>query len=531
MPSVFSFLTGWISPVETPTPTDQRNTNGHPPTSANHVAPRGTNEATQTVREMPSAPPVRSTHRRRPRKVDRKTLVEHITDEDYCNFDEDYARGREVSKFKFGSIAYATSKISQERVLCKTFLKKELIMSEDVEIVKSEIYVSNALKGEPIVAQLITTYEDAEHVHLVKELCTGEELLDVVLNHKTYSEQQAAGIFASIVKIVELCHSKDVRLRSLKLESFRYNSKKDNAVLKLVDLSNAVIAEPGQKLKEIVGEASYMAPEMLHRRYGPEADLWSAGVILFILLLGTPPFSGEDNAEIFEKVIGGSIDVYSPEWLSLSKDARDLIINILKTRPHERLTSAKILEHPWINDGGSGETRELHQSVMSKLKTFAHSNKLKKVTLQIISQSLPKDQVRELKKMFRTIDSNGSGSITVTELRTGLKKCGIKMSEPHIEALLESVDVDGDGAINYKEFVSAMAHKENGYNASDLVRAFHHFDIDGNGYLTTHELATVLEDNYDLEPLEIQHLVNLADKDKDGKIDFEEFAAMMQQDD
>lgn len=282
-------------------------------------------------------------------------------------------------------------------------------------------------------------------------------------------------------------------------------------------------------MKDILGDSRYIAPEVLQRRYSKEADIWCLGIILHVLLLGSPPFSGESDAEIFEKILSGFHHSKLPQWFSLSMDARDLVEKILMSRPHERLSLDKILAHPWISTGGSGHLGSLHTSVITGLQNFSKSSKLQRAVCQVLADRVPKDQLKLLKQQFAVIDKNGSGTITYSELRKGLKDGGMQLTEAQLEQFLDAIDKDKDGIIDYQEFINAMSHTETGYNASDLARAFDHFDADGNGILTKQELARALEEYYDLEEQEIREIIRMADTDGNGTIDFDEFVAVMQQ--
>jgi calcium-dependent protein kinase len=129
-------------------------------------------------------------------------------------------------------------------------------------------------------------------VHLVMELCEGGELFDRIVARGHYSERAAASVFGTIVDVVRLCHSNGVIHRDLKPENFLFANKSEDSPLKVIDFGLSVFFSPGDRFTEVVGSAYYMAPEVLKRNYGPEVDIWSAGVILYILLCGVPPFWG-----------------------------------------------------------------------------------------------------------------------------------------------------------------------------------------------------------------------------------------------
>ncbi|RWW77671.1 hypothetical protein BHE74_00014166 [Ensete ventricosum] len=140
----------------------------------------------------------------------------------------------------------------------------------------------------------------------------------------------------------------------------------------------------GDTLSEVVGSPYYVAPEVLCKLYGPESDVWSAGVILYILLSGVPPFWAETEAGIFRRILQGRLDFESQPWPGISDSAKDLIRNMLCKDPRKRYTAHQVLCHPWIVDDNVAPDRPLDSAVLSRLKQFSAMNKLKKMALRVI---------------------------------------------------------------------------------------------------------------------------------------------------
>jgi len=201
-----------------------------------------------------------------------------------------YTVGKELGRGQFGVTSLCTHKATGERFACKTIAKRKLSTKEDVEDVRREVQIMYHLAGQPNIVELKGAYEDKQSVHLVMELCAGGELFDRIIAKGKYTERAAAALLRTIVEIVHTCHSLGVIHRDLKPENFLLLSKDENAPLKATDFGLSVFFKQGEVFKDIVGSAYYIAPEVLKRNYGPEADIWSIGVILYILLCGVPPF-------------------------------------------------------------------------------------------------------------------------------------------------------------------------------------------------------------------------------------------------
>jgi calcium-dependent protein kinase len=197
----------------------------------------------------------------------------------------------------------------------------------------------------------------------------------------------------------------------------------------------------GDKFSDVVGSPYYVAPEVLQKIYGPEADVWSAGVILYILLCGVPPFWAETESGIFRQILRGKLDLESDPWPSISDSAKDLVRNMLIRDPTKRFTAHEVLCHPWIVDDAVAPDKPIDSAVLSRLKHFSAMNKLKKMALRVIAESLSEEEIGGLKELFKMIDTDNSGTITYDELKNGLKRVGSDLMEPEIQALMDAVSL------------------------------------------------------------------------------------------
>lgn len=223
------------------------------------------------------------------------------------------------------------------------------------------------------ITQLVDVYEDAEYVHLVTDLCTGGELFDKIVEKTSsrvnrgtfcFAEGEAVRIIFQILNAVSYMHRNDVVHRDLKPENILFETKDEGSPVKIIDFGLACEHLGQTPMTTLVGTPYYIAPEVLRRKYGKSCDLWSVGVIAYILLSGYPPFNGSDNEEIHQSIQKGQFSFPSREWKGTSRDARDFIRRLLVTDPSKRMTADQALNHPWIVDalltaedrrGGSSE--------------------------------------------------------------------------------------------------------------------------------------------------------------------------------
>ncbi|XP_020211430.1 calcium-dependent protein kinase SK5 [Cajanus cajan] len=442
------------------------------------------------------------------------------------NLREVYTLGRKLGQGQFGTTFLCTHNATGRAFACKSIPKRKLLCKEDYDDVWREIQIMHHLSEHPNVVRIHGTYEDVSSVHLVMELCEGGELFDRIVQKGHYSERQAAKLIKTIVEVVEACHSLGVMHRDLKPENFLFDTIEEDAKLKTTDFGLSVFYKPGETFCDVVGSPYYVAPEVLRKHYGPESDVWSAGVILYILLSGVPPFWAETEQGIFRQILLGRLDFQSEPWPSISDSAKDLIRKMLDRNPKTRLTAHKVLCHPWIVDDNIAPDKPLDSAVLSRLKQFSAMNKLKKMALRVIAERLSEEEIGGLKELFMMIDADNSGTITFDELKEGLKRVGSELMESEIKDLMDAADIDNSGTIDYGEFIAATVHLNKLEREENLVSAFSYFDKDGSGYITIDEIQQACKE-FGLEDVHIDEIVKEIDQDNDGQIDYGEFAAMM----
>ncbi|CAL0317540.1 unnamed protein product [Lupinus luteus] len=438
-----------------------------------------------------------------------------------------YSIGKELGRGQFGVTHLCTHKATGKQYACKTIAKRKLVNKEDLEDVKREVQIMHHLTGQPNIVELVGAFEDKQSVNLVMELCAGGELFDRMIAKGHYTERGAASLLRTIVQTVHTCHSMGVIHRDLKPENFLLLNKDDDSPLKATDFGLSVFYKQGEVFKDLVGSAYYIAPEVLKRKYGPEVDIWSVGVILYILLCGVPPFWAESETGIFNSILRGHVDFTSDPWPSISPQAKDLVRKMLNTDPKQRLTAYEVLNHPWIKEDGEAPDTPLDNAVLNRLKQFRAMDQFKKVALKVIAGCLSEEEIMGLKQMFKGMDTDNSGTITIEELKQGLAKQGTKLSEQEVKQLMEAADADGNGIIDYDEFITATMHMNRMNRADHVYTAFQYFDKDNSGYITIEELEQALHEYNMHDGRDIKEIIAEVDADNDGRINYDEFVAMM----
>lgn len=440
----------------------------------------------------------------------------------------DYKLGKVLGRGQFGTTRLVESKSDGRLYACKSIAKRKLSCRADIEDVQREVQIMHHLKGHPNVTYLRGTYEDGQDVHLVMDLCSGGELFDAIVERGNYSEKDAAALIRTIVSVVAHCHNMGVIHRDLKPENFLLESKDPNARVLCTDFGLSVFFKPLQSFNEVVGSAYYVAPDVLKKSYGPEADIWSCGVILYILLSGVPPYWGDTETQIFKSILEDDLDFESDPWPKISKEAKDCVRRMLQRDPSKRATAEEILKHPWMKENGLASDKPLDNAIVTRLNNFARMNRFTKEAMKAIATVMPAEEIVGLKKIFEAIDEDKSGTITAAELQAALKKKGTALKPEEAKALLSLIDIDANGTIDYEEFLAATLSQHQMETEENLRAAFAHFDTNGDGIISREELRKALSDGImDVDESEIENILAEVDKDGNGEIDYHEFCSML----
>ncbi|KAI3843726.1 hypothetical protein MKW98_013662 [Papaver atlanticum] len=447
------------------------------------------------------------------------------------DFEEKYYIGKLLGHGQFGYTFVATDKSNGDRVAVKRIDKNKMILPIAVEDVKREVKIFRALTGHENVVQFHNAFEDESYVYIVMELCEGGELLDRILSQKDsrYTEKDAAIIVRQMLKVAAECHLHGLVHRDLKPENFLFKSSKEDSPLKATDFGLSDFIKPGKKFQDIVGSAYYVAPEVLKRQSGPESDVWSIGVITYILLCGRRPFWDKTEDGIFKEVLKGKPDFGRKPWPSISHSAKDFVKKLLVKDPRARLTAAQALSHPWVREGGDASEIPVDISVLSNMRQFVKYSRFKQFALRALASTLDEDELANLKDQFDAIDVDKNGSISLEEMKEALAKdLPWKMKETRVIEILQAIDSNTDGLVDFSEFVAATIHvhqlEEHDSEKWQLrsQAAFEKFDVDRDGFITPEELRTHTGLKGSIDPL-----LEEADIDKDGKISLPEFRRLL----
>ena len=439
-------------------------------------------------------------------------------------FQEVYIMGSLLSTGSYGELRKVIHRSTKEERAVKIF-RKDVASFKGGQHIKQEIEILKKI-DHPNIIKIFEFFEEPKRLFVVMEHCKGGELFEEILKRKFFTESQAASIVKQLFSAVAYIHSNNIIHRDLKPENILLEEREDLMSIKLVDFAAATVYNRTDLLKGLLGTAYYVAPEVLSGTYDEKCDMWSCGVIIFILLSGYPPFDGNNEQEILAKVKEGNFSFGESIWNSISSESKDLIQKLL-CPVERRLSSAEALRHPWIIKFGEGKkvNSESIQAALGNLRSFHNSNKIRDaVHTYITTHCLNSQDIKELKEVFKAIDINGDGKLSADEL---LKHFELHLGSDHaheeVLKIMEQVDSDNNGFIDYTEFLKATLSQKTVMSSENLRKAFDLFDKDSSGSISAGELKKVLGGAGNIDDNVWKQLIKSMDQNSDSEIDLREF--------
>ena len=399
----------------------------------------------------------------------------------------------------------------------------------------------------PNIVKLFEYFSDSEKYYLITEYCKGGALSDLIIKKKKkLSEESAAYIMYQIFRALVYCHNTHHLIhRDIKPDNivvFRQNNAGEDLYdVKLIDFGISKIFNKLENNNDnkVKGSLIYIAPEVLYNKYDEKCDIWSCGIILYMLVIGKNPFNGKDKDEIIENITKGKID-FPQKFVEQAKpELCDLITQCLKIKPSERISAKKALDHKFFK---IYETREyfIHvteaflNKTINNLKKYEIKNSLQELTFAYLVHNYPnQDEITLIYKVFSKFNKKDDGKMTEEELTKGLLKYLFKgkksqqAAKNEAKAIFEKVDLNHNNYIECEEFVRAGIDKKLLKNKKVLQFTFDFLDKDGDHEISVEELKEVFGVKTEKDEKALVELMKSMDTDFNGQISFEEFYNMM----
>ncbi|KAG5067371.1 hypothetical protein AAZX31_04G211800 [Glycine max] len=411
------------------------------------------------------------------------------------NFGAKFELGKEVGRGHFGHTCWAKGKkgdLKGQSVAVKIISKAKMTSAIAIEDVRREVKMLKALSGHKNLVKFYDAFEDVNNVYIVMELCEGGELLDRILDRGgRYPEDDAKAILVQILDVVAFCHLQGVVHRDLKPENFLFVSKEEDAVMKVIDFGLSDFVRPDQRLNDIVGSAYYVAPEVLHRSYSVEGDLWSIGVISYILLCGSRPFWARTESGIFRSVLRANPNFDDSPWPSISPEAKDFVKRLLNKDHRKRMTAAQALAHPWLRNEKNAIPLDI--LIYKLVKSYVRASPLRRAALKALAKALTEDELIYLRAQFNLLEPK-DGCILLENFRVALMKNATDaMKESRVPEILNLMEPLSYKKMDFEEFCAAAisVYQLEVHQEWDRIAttAFEYFEETGNRVISVEELA------------------------------------------
>ncbi|KAF8065772.1 CPK1 [Scenedesmus sp. PABB004] len=470
-------------------------------------------------------------------------------------FAEHYRLGQVIGTGHYARVQVAMSLKDGRRYAVKIMKKaegKEALLQQLQNIVK-EVAIMRLLSGHPNMVGLEAVLQDAASFYLVMELCNGGELFDQIIRSGHMTEGMAAAKAQALLSFLAHAHAK----HGHQAENLLLSKAESGALtLKVIDFGCSTFCVPGKRLCKKFGTPYYVAPEVLWRDYDKGADVWSAGVVLFILLSGRPPFNGRSDEDIVAKVRTGHFRMCPDEWAHVSVAGKALVREMLKLDATARPSAEELLAHDWFRQpeegpgpapaDGSTTAAGGMSHVVARLEAFAGMSRMKRLALSVLCHTVTDRHITTLKEAFYALDKDGDGHLTPAELHEALRSTGSlakagfvsEIGPEALEGLIAASDLYGEGYVDVDEFLAAMLANSNYTKAKDaLRRSFDALDQDHDGFITCADLLHLQQQllgQHHITPALAEEMMSevssCIDEAHEGKMTYTEFCSMMMDD-
>ena len=359
--------------------------------------------------------------------------------------------------------------------------------------------------------------------------------LEEKINLKIKNPSKSSMINWELEKNKEEKPKTEIRNITKKL-TYNYNKLNiKNFELKLIDFGCSKIFSPQKKttFEDTIGTLVYCSPEVLKNKYDQKCDIWSCGVIMYLLLCGKFPFSGKSEEEITKKILFGKLNFNSKQFQNVSESAKDLIIKCLNKDKNKRITVKQALHHEFfageIDINNIFEDEVITKNVLNSLRINSRqTSKFYQIVLTYLSYNFAdKEHLQKLRNIFYKIDLNMDGKLSREELYTAYKEAKIDISKEELSKIIKFMDFDGNGYIEYEEFIRVTLPKEQLFTDINLKNAFEMFDKDKNGTISVDEIIEVIGIDKEFDKNAIEELKKEVSYDGNKEIDFKHFKDFM----
>ena len=464
-------------------------------------------------------------------KIDSDLLISQVEKDPF----KDYEIKKTLGEGAFGQVHLVTHKITGATRAMKVIEKKDTFTENNEQEVLNELNVLKKM-DHPNIIKVFEFYMDDDNYYMITEYCSDGDLFDFVKDSKL-NEIQSAYIMFQLFSALNYCHKMKIIHRDLKPENIFISKKEINGFIriKVGDFGASQIFKKGDFQKEVVGSVYYIAPEVILKNYNFKCDLWSCGIILYILLTHKMPFFADNDEDILKKILSSEYD--TNKLSKFSDNTKDLISKLLEREVNKRITAEEALEHKYFEEFkvkdllNDFKDKKKIEKFVENLKNYKRKSILQETILAYLIHNFPDlEDITESSKLFDKIDVKGKGKISLDDLYIGLSLIleSDKLKDDIVE-IFANLDTDKNNYLGYEDFARGAIDKGCLLDEKVLKFAFNYFDKENNGVITIKEISSIFKDHIKTKDIDetLNKIIEEVDEDGDGKITYEKFCKIM----
>ena len=486
-------------------------------------------------------------------KIQTKDLIQKRLDDVF----EHYEKISELGSGAYGIVYKVKNKVSDNLRAMKV-ISKELIQSGvDSTEISNEIKILSRL-DHPNIMKIYEFFEDKNNFYIITEYCDEGDLASKMDKEGKFSELVVKYFMNQVFIAISYLHSQKVFHGDLKRENILLESLDDSKnvetiissldkenlnledklnllkdlskfEVKLVDFGAAKMFSAHKRMSGIIGTTYYCSPEVIDNLYREECDEWACGILMYILLTGYPPFDGDFEEEIFDKIKNKKVNLKCDELKKVSINCKNLINLLLQKDPEQRIKAKNALKHPFFTENVNMDdllTENTDMKLLKTLKNNVSKSKFQDAVIAYIALNFSnKEEEKKIKEIFRKMSSNSE--INVNIFVKTLQENDIGIDEEQAKDIFQTIDNDKNGSIEYQELVRALSDKEKLLSDKNLKEAFDFFDVDKSQTITWDEIARVVFQGREVPKDLINSFLNEIGKTENDPITFQEFCEMI----
>ena len=450
-------------------------------------------------------------------------------DEDINNV---YIFKNQLGSGYFGTVKLAHIVEDPSKLYAVKSIDKTKLADYQIESLSREIEILSSV-DHPNIIRYYETYSDERYFHIVTEYLSGGDLLAGMSRKLNYCEKDIAIVINKLLTAISHIHSLGIVHRDLKPENILFENKSESSDIKIIDFGvSRQFFKKNDELNSIVGTPYYVAPEVLSGKYDKKVDIWSIGIIMYVLMTGKPPFHAKSKADLFSKIKTKDIPYPTKRDKSpYSNEAVNFLYLLTKKDPNERISASESLKNEWFN---ILETEKVKQcvpaEVLNNLKSFTLPTLFQRQLMKLIVKELKSDQILKLKESFKLLDKENTGYIDKDKLEMAFHNLDLPITKEDIQEIMKNCNLNYGNSerVNYTSFIAAAIDKKELFTDNLLKETFSQLDTFNSGYITKDSLIKAFERTGKKKPPEmINNMFKEIGLNESSQISFDKFKEIL----